>query len=525
MLVRLALPALLAVAPLPLRAADGDNPAELRAAAEKTYRESLTRAAELAFEQAQQMQVKAKKSGNVTASAVAKTAVKIATEAKSAADKGEMPKLPENIRRELQDWAGEFKGRLDAAATTYESALKSITDEFGEIEGAPTPAAEGESTESPDAAAAAQTEETVPDIPPCASGNAANWLPVARVSIECDGMEMIGFPVAGIASHKRTEAESNLTGQPYAIDWTPMNELVVTDRRPVLRAVPENGRVIDVTEWPSAGNGWQMEVRVRPDPNGRPLKFRLEAGEGTADLRAVASAAPESAGAGAAADGAPPAAGSAPDKAAGKVKVRFESDPEGAMVVIDDRPLSSGGRALLTPFEVAVPATAANEIRFRKRGFTDAVYRDVTPKEGATLRGRLKADPKFIDKRVSVRAAANSWQTSEIKVRKGQKISLDAIGKWQCGGDKMADALGYPNDDQGFQYYLDPKKYPRVLVSENFGCMLVKIAPGGAPHAIHSLRSTFTADADGTISFDVNEAVPARRDNRGSITMHIQIAP
>ena len=529
-LLCLAASAFMAFAALHLRAADGDNPAELRAAALQSYRESVSRAAEIAFEQAQQMQVKAKKSGNVTASAVAKTAVRIATDAKAAAQGGELPKIPENVRRELQDWAGEFKGRLDAATTAYEDALKSIAEEFGEADDAPESAAESESADSPGTASEAQAEEPVPDIPPNASGAAANWLPVARVSIECDGMEMISLPVAGIAERTRTESKSDLTGQPYAIEWAPLNELVVTDRKPVLRAVPENGRAVDVTEWPSAGNGWRMEVRVRPDSKGRPLKFLLEAGEGTADLRAVASdeageGAPPGEGAGPAASASQSATPSDSAPSGAKVKVRFESDPEGAMVVIDGRPLSSGGRALLTPFDAAIPPSAIGELRFRKRGFNDAIYRDVTPKGGATLRGRLAADPKFTDKRVSVRASSSSWQASGIKVRKGQKVSLEANGKWQCGGEMSADALGYPNDDQCFAYYLDPRKYPRTLVAENFGCMLVKVAPDGAPHAIHSLHSTFVADADGTLSFEVNEAIPARRDNRGSITMRIQIAP
>ena len=506
---------------------------ERRAAAESDYAAAVARAADQAFEQAQQMQVKARKSGNVTAQAVARTAVKIATDAKAAIAKGEKPVFPENIRRELTEWADDFKRRLSTAEGARDAAFDAIKEEFGDLSEA-VAAQEAEAVADPADDAADGDDEPVPDVPPTISEEAANWIPVAHVTITCGSLEMIGFPVIGVTERKHTDGESPMTGEQYAIDWEPVNELVVGDGAPVFRATPENGREVDVTDWPSRANGYNIEVRVRPDPRGRPLSFLLEAGEGTAEFKPVAKPDDGAGAAGAvAAEGGDAGDGEPAGEVGGglfaiageKVRVRFESDPEGASVIIDGRPLSSGGRMLATPFEAEIPVGAVKEITFRKRGFLDASYKDVTPAAGATLRGRLKPDARFIDKRVQVHSGSPSWQNTDVKVRKGQKISLSTLGKWQCGGDKTADAIGYPNDDQCFEYYLDPKKYPRVMVSENFGCMIVRVAPDGAPRAIHSLQTTFTADADGTLSFDVNEAKSARRDNHGSITVRIQVAP
>ncbi|MGI6496652.1 MAG: hypothetical protein ACOX5G_11330 [Kiritimatiellia bacterium] len=319
---------------------------------------------------------------------------------------------------------------------------------------------------------------------------------------------MLDIPVAGAAKPARIAGGNPAAGQEHAIEWKPVHELVVGDTLPVFRAVPEGDRPVDVVAWPSPRNGWTLELRARPGPDpARPLRFRLDVADGTAHLRPL--------------DGAEAAD---PAEAAPAIPVRFESDPPGATVLLDGALLSERGRALRTPFDASIPPDEIREVRFRKRGCLDSAYRGVTPRPG-TFRATLRPDPAHIDRTLSIRANRPGWQTSRIPLKKGETVILSATGAWQCGGDTPVDALGYPNDDRFFAFYLDPKAYPRIVPAENFGCLLARIGPDGEIVPFRSLRIPFTADADGILVFAPNEAPETRRDNRGTLDVRVTSAP
>jgi hypothetical protein len=98
-------------------------------------------------------------------------------------------------------------------------------------------------------------------------GEAAAWVPVARIGIEVAAIEVISLPVADLAERVGFRGRGLESGAPWQATVTPLREFTPPgdDVAPAMRirAVADR-RPLDVLEWPGRRNGWKFELRVRP---------------------------------------------------------------------------------------------------------------------------------------------------------------------------------------------------------------------------------------------------------------------
>ena len=130
-----------------------------------------------------------------------------------------------------------------------------------------------------------------------------------------------------------------------------------------------------------------------------------------------------------------------------------------------------------------------------------------------------------LDVTIPVSAASADWTPTGVRVRKGKQVHVTGSGTWSCGSDgEMVDANGYPNNDTYFKYYTDPLQNPRIFPKGNYGQLIARILPEGEVAAI-GRQGTFTAAADGEVALTINEAVNARKDNRGKVSARVMVDP
>jgi len=491
-------------------------------------------------------QARARVSGNTSALASAKFAVKLFEEAQASLKAEKSFVLPEKVRRELEERIDACRREQQAIEDVFTAAVRQLE---GESDTRLRALLEAQQVEIADEEhrqlllrqllgqdPAATTEEAVDPVEtnavPVASGQvlpdvlgangeAEAWKPLLKLTFEVNAMEMLAVPLTGIAAPRTLSGEGLVSGQPYRVELQPFRELVGGAALPTcrLRSVPGTFGV-DVVAWPSARNDGKLELRVRPG-RGTPSHHAclVEIDAASPALKAIPGV---DGGEGASRSGDPdtgPEAGDMP-----RVRVNLSSDPAGAFVSVNGRLLALGGQALRTPFGFELPATPL-EIRFRQEGFLDVIYKDATPKADSVLHARLHRDPDYVEEVITVPAGGKGWQTTRIRVKTGQRVRLSATGKWSCGpGREAVDARGYPNDATFFKYYLDPTQYPRQLNGANYGALLVRVAPDGPSEALGNER-TFQPTVDGTLSFDINEGAAARHDNSGVLKVRILVAP
>lgn len=99
-----------------------------------------------------------------------------------------------------------------------------------------------------------------------ARGEAANWVPLARIGVDVHAMEILALPVLDLTERIERKGEGLESGAPWQAAVTPFRTLslpggVLPAMR--IRALPER-RPVDVVDWPSPRNRWMLEIRVRP---------------------------------------------------------------------------------------------------------------------------------------------------------------------------------------------------------------------------------------------------------------------
>jgi hypothetical protein len=263
----------------------------------------------------------------------------------------------------------------------------------------------------------------------------------------------------------------------------------------------------DVMAWPSARNGWKLELRCRPQGDATHA-LRLDVSRASAQLKAVA--------------GAKDSAASEPDVP--RVTVKVVSRPEGAGVWVDGRMQLQGRQPLLTPCEVALPAGGA-DILLRKQGHLDGRLGKVVPKEGQVVQAVLTADPDFVDRTLRVQALVAGGH-SGVTLKAGQRVRLSVEGQWGCGsrgelvGPEGYDIAKFP------QYYVNPALTPRVTTDASYGALLVRVGATGVWQTVGKAL-TLKADVSGPLVFEINEAPERnlRRDNKGALQVRVQSVP
>ena len=315
-------------------------------------------------------------------------------------------------------------------------------------------------------------------------------------------------------------------GNPWQVLATPLHELAAGATTPVFRVLPlPPFKPVEVLAWPSPRNRWTLELRTKTETIPSRHGVVLETDVSACRSSAGASKTPASSTGGTPTTGTNRPADPPRASLALPVKVRFESAPDGAYVIAGTQPLvAAENKPLLTPFETLLP-TVPVDIRYRKRGYRDAVLPQTTPSLNAIYRVQLQALPGFADVNLSVPAAGSDWTLSGVRVKKGAVVRIAATGEWSCGaGREPVDADGYPKNDAFNKYYQDPAQNPRLLWSANYGQLIARILPGGEIVAVGK-QGALTASAEGEVALAINESPLGRRDNQGKLNVRITADP
>jgi len=106
------------------------------------------------------------------------------------------------------------------------------------------------------------------------------------VGVQVATLEIVSIPVAGVSSERSVKEIGLASQQEIAFRIVPHRTLA-EPRAPVVfraKSIPGKERP-DVMDWPSARNGWKLELRCRPRSSGDVHALRLEVAEGTAGLQ------------------------------------------------------------------------------------------------------------------------------------------------------------------------------------------------------------------------------------------------
>lgn len=426
--------------------------------------------------QAQQMQAKAKISGNVTAMAAASAAVRIFTDAGTAIKQTGSFRFPDSIRPDLEAFIDISRKAMQASVERHASALRALEAEYAPRLGSLVAASE----QAPDtkeeqlallnklagAPAAKTTDAAASNTVPAdailirSSREAQQWDTVLRGEIHVAALEILHIGVMGITTPRKNQGQGDESVLSYTVQLTPVRELTPVEPAPAFRVMslpPYNP--VDVLSFPTSENGWSLEVRARPSHGSSRLGFVLEVDAAANATRLLS--------------------GGQPAPAAGK--------PSGS-VAPAVRPPATGGAAVTPAPPAPSPANTAYKV-------------------------------------FHVPASGTAWMRTGIQVRKGTRIQTTILGTWSCSsGGEFVDAEGYPNSDRFFRYYIDPKLSPRITLEANYGALLARIQPEGASQAIGK-QTAFTADKAGELAFDINEDPAARRDNKGTLEVRVITVP
>ncbi|MEI6211281.1 MAG: hypothetical protein WCR06_06610 [bacterium] len=495
---------------------------------------------------------KAKISGNITATAAGTAAVKIFTDVKSSFDKNGTYAVTGKVRNDLESNVDEFKRSAQAIEDKQSADLRKLNRRFATQLGAVlarqnTPVAdEGKlldlwtplltgSAAVPATAPATPTPTgtNVVKAPPAAAavlqsrGDTATWTPVMKLDVSVrDALEVVSVPLTGITAPKSITGMGAMGGA-WQVQVTPYQELVPGNTTPAFRiqSLPP-AKTLEVAAWPDARNNWTMDLRAKADkvPSRHAVILETDAAA-CKPLAGGAAAAPVTSPAPSTAPAASAPASPAHSPRVATAKVHFESQPEGAAVLVDNQPLLEQSQPLLTPCDYTMPVTAV-DITFRKRGYKDAVLKQVLPMANKPFHATLEEIIGNTDVTVPVAANNNTeWAPTGARVRKGNQVRITASGTWSCGaGGELVDANGYPNDDTYFAYYQDPMRNPRLSPRANYGQLVARILPDNEIIPIGK-QTAFRATSEGEIIVGINESLNARKDNRGTIKVRILVDP
>ncbi len=118
-------------------------------------------------------------------------------------------------------------------------------------------------------------------------------------------------------------------------------------------------------------------------------------------------------------------------------------------------------------------------------------------------------EPPLTDKTVSVVAAAD-WTSTEIRIKKGQRISINASGQIELGSSRRTGPEGTNLPDA-----------KKLIANTPTGALIAVIGDDNDDFITIGPQSSFLADREGILFLSVNEA--NLRDNAGSFTARIRV--
>lgn len=474
-----------------------------------------------------------KVSGNIKGMAVARTGIRVFKTFGEELGKDGDFKFPASVRRELVAHIDQVKTAKEEIETGHAAASKEIEEKyfglflercrsqgadtsdpskfrklFRDLAGADAVAATPGTTES------GSKTNVVPTVVG-SSGDGSEWVPFARWYAEINGMEVFRIGVMDKKERKRVRGRT-IFEREYETDYAPIRMLTPGDGFAFrIKRLPGK-EAAEVMDWPRAGNGWKMTLRLRPArevPSKHGLEF-LVSFPGAGELPLVAGTLPED----------EPATGAEPPPGP-DVEIMIKTRPDGAHVYVDGKKvMGTNDSPRTTPCTVTM-SQGKHEVRLAKLGFKDVVFKGFAASAGRAVAWPLRKDPRFKEKTFQV-SAKGRWRSSGLRVSPGDIVVIEASGRWSCGSKgEMVGAKGYPNDRDYFAYYLDPRKHPRQVPKINYGALLMRVGPNGKVIGMKD-RVAARVKTGGTLYFDINEAEgPARGDNKGAISLHIKSGP
>ena len=265
-----------------------ENFAKKTEAIEVSRKEDIAKALERQLKDATQREIKARVSGNASSKADASQLVKMLTDALESLRKDGSFSFPDKIRPANERVASlclqVLKNANNAASDARSILLSNSRDELRkllEAEGIkPTPdlldtywnslleatPATGTGEGGADAAPAAKSaddggEATVYAV----SRTGKNWRYIARVDITLANMEMFEIPLFPIEQGKTAVRGTGMAGGKWLAFVSAPRSAAEPKGAPAFRVKQIEGKEkIDVMTWPSASNGWMLELRARP---------------------------------------------------------------------------------------------------------------------------------------------------------------------------------------------------------------------------------------------------------------------
>lgn len=114
-----------------------------------------------------------------------------------------------------------------------------------------------------------------------------------------------------------------------------------------------------------------------------------------------------------------------------------------------------------------------------------------------------------IEKTVIVAAAAD-WTSTEIRVKKGQRITISATGQVDLGSNRIAGPNGIP--------LTDPK---RLILTSPTGSLIAVVGDDNDDFIHIGGQVEFVAERDGVLFLSVNEG--NLKDNNGSFSAKVKV--
>ncbi len=134
------------------------------------------------------------------------------------------------------------------------------------------------------------------------------------------------------------------------------------------------------------------------------------------------------------------------------------------------------------------------------------------------LAARLDAGSRM-ETTSNVLANAGEWRNSGVIVERGQRYRIRAEGRWQAA--PTCSPTG-PEGDGMYGLLCPPWDIGRVLTGHPHQKLIGKIGQAGAPFPIGTYRE-LTADREGTLFLNMNEAFAGVSDNGGSLTVRVSL--
>jgi hypothetical protein len=338
-----------------------------------------------------------------------------------------------------------------------------------------------------------------------ASGEAKKWVTVGRWKGSVASLDVVAIALAEMKiGTNRSEKANLIAGVDSKFEYVAHHAFPTGTAVPIrLKSVPgqPGGEVV---EWPSAGNEFNLSIRLSapnyPSTHGFDLQVGVT-GEGL-----IPGAVTESS--------------SGREEPPPPVSVGIVTQPPGASVLLDGAPVKEAK----SPCKISVPA-GTHHVELVMQGYESMVLSNEVFTTNRVVKWTFRPDSRLVTKTCTLEADGNQWYPSGLLVQNDAVISIKAEGEWSCGArGERCQAGGYKASVQTYSHYADPAL--RQVAGFNYGALLGRIGRDGTPFLVGP-STRLKASGKGMLYLDVNEVTGkvARADNTGRLVVRIGMIP